>query len=170
MLGIKAAKVQRYLGNCSLALHLYQLKDLPLLYPFFYPGPFFSRGRRIREACRSFLPFCRWLMTTFQIVYIIKVRKTNGLRMVGFVGLYNVELGRSLRLSLEIFHPEDRRQGYGRNSLELLLNSLQANNVVEKVVVEVSKNNAPSLLLFSGASFRICGQFKDRILLEKCLK
>ena len=133
MFGIKTRRLDRWLGDSSLALHLYRIRELQALYSLFQPELFLKANGIGHGPSGSYLSFCLWIRITFQVVYVITVWGIDGPRIVGFAGLYNVQIGRSLGISLAIFKPEDRRRGYGRRTIELLLESLQANNVVNRV-------------------------------------
>ncbi len=53
------------------------------------------------------------------------------------------------------FFPGDRRQGYGRKSVHLLLDFLEKAGVAKQVYVEVLKGNLPSLTFFQNMGFEI---------------
>jgi hypothetical protein len=90
-------------------------------------------------------------------------------RIVGFIGLYKMAVGSTAWLSIAIFKPEDRGRGFGKEAIGLLLDYLQLNGIVERVLVEIFKTNELSLSFFKDSGFEIYGQQKDRFLLEKYL-
>ncbi len=104
---------------------------------------------------------------TFQLIYLIEIEENGTRRIVGFLGLYHMELGRSVTLSLTVFRPEDRRQGYGEKALALILNLLQDNGAAEVVYAEILKSNVPSLRLCRKLGFEVRGFYQDKLLLEK---
>jgi len=107
------------------------------------------------------------MKSAFQVIYIIEVEENGGHRIIGSVGLYDMELGRNLRLSLTVFNPEDRGRGYGEKALTLLLNLLQENGAAEVVHAEILKSNVPSLRLCRKLGFEVKRLYRDRFLLEK---
>ena len=150
----------------GLTLRLYRLKDLPVLHSLFTPEIFFeASGAELKAS--SLLSFYKWMKTTFQVVYVIEVEETDGRRIAGFVGLYNMKIGQSLWISLTIFSPEHRRRGYGAKALELLLDLLQKNGAAETVYAEVSKTNRTSLSFFTRLGFGVSRCYEDSFVLQK---
>jgi RimJ/RimL family protein N-acetyltransferase len=170
MLGIKAARFQRFMGNGAVTLRLYRFQDLPALYSCCTPEVFLRTNGVAPEAFRSVLSFYRWLRTTFQLAYVVEGRRSGEPQMIGFVGLHNIEIGRSLWLSFVIFHLENRQRGYGGQALELLLHALQKNGAAKTVFVEVLKTNVPSLCFCKKLGFVVRRQSEDKVLLEKPLE
>ncbi len=152
--------------NGGLTLRFYRLKDLPVLQLLFTPEIFLEASRAELKTSSS-LSFYRWIKSTFQIVYVIEVEETDGRRIVGFVGLYNMRVGQGLWISFAIFSPKDRRRGYGTKALELLLDLLQKNGAVEKIYANVSKTNAPSLCFLRKLGFEVSRRYEDSFILEK---
>jgi RimJ/RimL family protein N-acetyltransferase len=107
----------------------------------------------------------KWLLLTFQVIYLIEMGKT----VLGFVGLYNVKPEKNLNLSVELFNPDDRGKGYGTDALGLLLPYIQEKGLAEEVVAEVSSTNTRSLSFFAKAGFEIIGHKDARIVLSKKL-
>ncbi len=107
------------------------------------------------------------MKNTFQVIYVIEILETGTPRIIGFIGLYQLELGRRVNLSLQIFRPQDRNRGYGEKALILLLNLLQENGAAKVVNVEILKNNLPSLRLCRKVGFRVRRLYQNSLLLEK---
>jgi ribosomal protein S18 acetylase RimI-like enzyme len=102
-------------------------------------------------------------------VYIIETQRIAGVRTIGFVGLYNVEIGQRLFMTIAIFTPENRQQGHGRQALELLLQSLRENGIVKTVSMEVLRTNLPSLSLCNKLGFVVRYRNDTTTLFEKQL-
>jgi len=169
-LGITITKIPCSIGSDSLALRSYRFTKLPVLYTLFTPEVIFTACGLTHRPFRSFLSFCTWLSTTFPIVYVVQIGESDRRRIVGFVGLYNLDIGCSLRISLAIFHPEDRQRGYGQQALRLLFQALQSNRVVKTVEVEVLKVNVASLRFCQKLGFAVHGQNEERFVLEKSVE
>ncbi len=107
------------------------------------------------------------MKNAFHVIYVIENEEEGGPRIVGFAGLYDMELGRSLSLSLAVFNLEDRRQGYGEKALTVLLNLLNKNRAAEVVYAEILKSNMPSLRLCRKLGFKVKRLHQDTLLLEK---
>ena len=107
------------------------------------------------------------MINTFHVVYVIEAVENRKLRIIGLVGLYNIEIGESLWLSLTIFNPQDRKRGHGQQALGLLLESLEKNELVETVYGEILKTNMPSLCFSRKLGFEIYGHYQDRVFMKK---
>ena len=101
------------------------------------------------------------------MIYLIEIEENGGRRIIGFVGLYDMELGRNLKVSLTIFNPEDRGRGFGEKGLTLLLSLIQGNGAAEVVYAEILKSNVPSLRLCRKLGFKVKKLHQGRLLLEK---
>jgi len=165
LFGVKIVNFKRHIETGSLTLRLCRLGDLRTLYSLFTPEIFPSMGSKNKP--RSLFSFYRWMKCTFQVIYLIEIEENGGRRIIGFVGLYDMKLGRNLRLSLTVFKPGDRGRGYGEKALTLLLHLLQENGVAEVVYAEILKSNVPSLRLCTKLGFEVKGLSQDRLLLEK---
>jgi len=81
-----------------------------------------------------------------------------------------LDIGRSLQVSVGIFHPQDRRHGYGHQALALLLQALQSNRMVKTVGVTVLKGNVPSLRFCQKLGFAVRAQNEEILVLEKSIE
>ncbi len=161
--GVKIVHFKRRMEAGPLTLRLCRLRDLRVLHLLFTPEVLpESKSRSI-----SLFSFYRWVKNTFQVIYLIEIEENARRRVIGFAGLYDIELGRKSRLSLAVFNPEDRGRGYGEKALTLLLRILQENGAAEVVYAEILKNNVPSLRLCKKLGFEISKLYQDRLLLEK---
>jgi RimJ/RimL family protein N-acetyltransferase len=166
-LGITITRIPCSIGNDYLALRSYRFKDLPVLYTLFTPEVILKACGITHRPFHSFFSFYKWMVTTFPIVYVVQVRESGRRRIVGFAGLYNLDIGCNLQVSLAIFHPDDRQRGYGQQALTLLLQALQSNRVVKTVGVEVLKVNVASLRFCQKLGFAVRGQNEESFVLEK---
>ncbi len=166
LFGLKIVNFKRRIEAGPLTLRLCRLGDLRTLYSLFTPE-IYPKAKESKGKPYPLFSFYRWLKTTFQVIYLIEVEENGGCRVIGFVGLYDIELGRNLRISLAIFNPEDRGRGHGEKALTLLLSLIQENEAAEVVYVEILKSNVPSLRLCTKLGFKVKGFSQDRLLLEK---
>ena len=149
-----------------LILRLYRLRDLPMLHSLLTPEIFVeASGTELHTG--SLLSFYRRIRSRFQVVYVIEIEENNGSRIVGFAGLYNIKIGKSLWLSLTIFTPEDRSRRYGTKALELLLNLLQKNGAAKTVYAEVLETNITSLGFLRKLGFEVSRRYENSFILEK---
>ena len=165
--GITLVKMPRSIGSGSLMLRWWRFRDLLALYTLFRPEVFATASGIARPPFSSCVSFCSWIWTTFPLLYVVQVGASRRRRIVGFVGLYNLDPGRSLHCTLVMFHPADRRCGYGRRTLALLLHALQTHRVVKTVGVEVVKGNGAALRFWQTGGFVVRAQNAETVVLEK---
>ena len=155
---IRVVRAGSYLEDQGLALRLYRLTDLRPLFRRFTPEVFREASNKSRPF-RSFFAFSKWIMKTFELLYLIEGQGAPQgdpkSRIIGFIGLYNVQAGQRLWLSIGIFDVRDRRRGYGTKALALLLDFLQRTAAVKTVHIEVQETNEPSLRLFRKLGFTV---------------
>ena len=108
-------------------------------------------------------------MLSFQVFYLVEIKAAARAPIIGFVGLYNLEIGRRVYLSVVLFDPEDRRQGYGRQVLTLLFNFFKEAAVAKEVRAEVFRSNVASLAFFQTVGFEVLADQGDQLLLVKAL-
>jgi RimJ/RimL family protein N-acetyltransferase len=165
LLGVKIVNFKRSMEAGSLTLRLCRLRDMRLVHSLWRPD-IYTKAKGSEKKTHSLFSFYRWMKRTFEVIYLIEIRENGERRIVGFVGLYDLELGRKLSLSLVVFHPGDRSHGYGEKALTLLLNLVERNGAARAVYAEILKNNVPSLRLFLKAGFRLKEVDQNRLLLE----
>ncbi len=149
-----------------LTLRLCRLRDLRILYALLAPE-ILPKARAWKNKPYSLLSFYRWMKRTFQVIYLIEVEEKSGRKIVGLVGLYDMELGERLSLSLTVFNPEDRDHGYGEKALTLLLNLIERNGAAKVVYAEVLRSNVRSLRLCKKLGFDVKRHDQDKLLLER---
>jgi len=163
ILGVTCAKFRRCLETPSLRLRHYGRRDIGILQTLFYPD-------FISKLFSSSLSFRRWLASTFQVLYLLEIRKNDGIvGVVGFIGLYRIDPGRSIWLSTGIFKPEDRGKGYGSKGLEILLDHFRESALAKKVFAEVKITNERSWSFFEKSGFTSRMDNEDTFVLEKDL-
>jgi len=161
--GITCVKFRRSLETPSLRLRLYGWRDIGILQTLFYPD-------FISKLFPSSLSFRRWLVRTFQVLYLLETRKAGVISdVVGFIGLYGIDPGRSIWLSAGIFNFEDRGKGYGSKGLEILLDYFRESALAKNVFAEVIKTNERSLSFFEKSGFTVRLENEDTFVLEKDL-
>lgn len=165
LFGVKIVRFKRSLRIGSLTLRVCRLKDLGEVYRLWTPERIPASPSKRKALC--LFSFYRWMRCTFQLVYLIDIEENGGRRTVGLAGLYHMDPGRSVSLSLAVFCPQDRRRGYGEKALTLLLGLLRENGAAQRVYAEIFKSNVPSLHLCTKLGFKVRRRYPDRLLLEK---
>lgn len=166
---VKTARFELCVKEEDFILRQYSWKDLIVLRSLFSPEIFLSANGVERKAFGSLFSFYRWMNVTFRVFYVCEIGEEQGHRIIGFIGVYNLEAGRTLYLSIAIFNRENRGRGYGTRALKLLLSSIRRNGTVEKVCVEILGTNIASLSFFKKLGFEVFGQSGERLLLSKNL-
>jgi len=69
--------------------------------------------------------FWFWLRATFQAVFVMEVEERGRRRIVGFAGLYGMEMGRSLWLSLAVLIQKTGDKGMGNKRLAFFWSPLK---------------------------------------------
>ena len=141
-------------------------QDLPILHSLSHIPSFLHTRGVEPKTVRSSPLFWRWIRNSFHVFYIIEVAEDSGRRIIGFAGLYHMEIRKSLWLSLALFDPKDRGRGYGRQAVGLLLKFFQKDDVVQTVYAEVMKNNPLSLCFCKRLSFELFGERRESFLLK----
>jgi ribosomal protein S18 acetylase RimI-like enzyme len=108
-------------------------------------------------------------VASYRVFWRRRIKAVGTDRMIGFVGLYNLEIGQRLYLSAVLFDPEDRRQGYGRQALTLLFNFLKEAGVIREVRAQVFRSNVASLAFLHTLGFEVLVDQGDQLLLVKAL-
>jgi ribosomal protein S18 acetylase RimI-like enzyme len=167
LFGIRIVRAKGWIKDGKLILRLRRLRDLRALRSMLTPAILRETNGIEPGAFGSLFSFWFWLRTAFQAVFVMEIEERGRRRIVGFAGLYGMKIGRSLWLSLAVFDPKDRRQGYGKQTIGLLRESFKTQGVARSILVEVSRKNIPSLHFFRNLGFRIFERHKNRLFLEK---
>ena len=165
--GISMARFPRRMAGKGLILRCYRLTDLVRLHRLISADVLLQANGMVYEETPTFGAFCFWMLTTFPMLYVIQDTDHGRPRIVGCVGIYDLTIGHKLGVSLAIFRPEDRRQGYGRQTVSLLLVGLARHRVVSNVYADVLRTNTPSLQFFMRLGFMADRQGRDYIRLVK---
>jgi diamine N-acetyltransferase len=169
LLGIRVIRFEPKIKGEQLTLRLLRIRDLFILRSTFRPELPPEIGGAALEFFGFLASLWRWLRSTFQVLYVIERKRADEHSIVGFIGLYDLDMGRRASLSTVLFDPKDRRQGYGRESVHLLLDFLEKAGVAKRVYVEVLKGNLPSLTFFQNMGFKIQTGHSDCLLMAKKL-
>lgn len=96
------------------------------------------KASELREPINSsWFSFWWRIKKTFIPAYCIEYDS----KRIGFIGLYNLMIGKSAEVSLVIFDKNNRRMGYGSRAFKLFTQGIQRHSVIEKIVAKVKKDN-----------------------------
>lgn len=104
-------------------------------YNFFFKSPLFTWW---------------WLRKTFSVVYCIEY----DLKLIGFIGLYELQLRKSAHLSLFLFDENFRRRGLGTRAFTSFKNAVQCYSIAEELKVAVKRDHYESLSFWSKMGFQ----------------
>jgi RimJ/RimL family protein N-acetyltransferase len=90
-----------------------------------------------------------WIKKTYSYSFCIELDS----RPIGFIGLYNLILGKSANISLVIFDETFRRQGYGTRSFKLFAQSMRRHFVIKKIFITVKTDNDRALSFWKKLGF-----------------
>jgi RimJ/RimL family protein N-acetyltransferase len=156
--GIRVIRLRPRLGDREgLELHRFRLRDTRCLQRLFSCGTLHAALEASAGPPGSLLGFWRWLHRTFRWFYTITDRTRGPERILGFIGLYDMQARRSVKLAIAFFRPQDRGRGYGRRALELLLADFHRRGVVQAVHVDIRRQNDNSLAFFRRMGFQPAG-------------
>ena len=110
-----------------------------------------------KKLSSSWFALWLWIKKTFTIVYCIEVRS----QRIGFIGLYNLELGKSSEIALVIFNKTNRRRGYGSKAFKVLTQYLRNHGILDALIVRVETNNVISRRFWHKLGF-----MEDKVLHE----
>jgi len=100
-----------------------------------------------------------WIKKTYSYSFCIEMDS----RPIGFIGLYNLVLGKSADISLLIYDETLRWQGYGTRSFKLFARSLRRHSVVENIFVTVKTDNHKALSFWKKLGFSETSMVNDII-------
>jgi len=168
MMGIKLVRIPRCVRSDHSDLRLLRLQDLPTLTRLFRERA--PAGSRATVAVpRNVWSFRQWLCRTFPVFYLIESKNGDKTAIRGFVGLYNIKLGETLWLSMEIFDPNDRGRHLGSSALQTLLACLEKCGAAINFQAQVAPSNLASIHLFDNLGFDICERSEEALIMKKSI-
>ena len=140
----------RYMKENELRLRPLRIFDAPSLSRWLRNAGILRTEGLSRPAHLSwFFPWW-WVKRRFDCSFCIEVDS----RPIGFIGLYNMRLGRSSEITLMIFESALRRHGYGTMAFKLLVQNLQRHSVVEEISARVKSDNHIALSFWKSLGFK----------------
>ena len=168
VIGIRLVRVPRSIRSHQVGVRAMRLTDLSTLARSFREETF-STSRGLATILGNIFLFRQWTSRTFQAFYLIEKKATDGNKIAGFIGLYNITLGVCMSLAAGIFDPADRGQGLAHEAVELFLDSLRSSKAASMIQVEVDKSNLRSIHLFDRLGFELCQCLEDCFVMNKYL-
>jgi RimJ/RimL family protein N-acetyltransferase len=134
-------KVTRSMKDDNLKIRPFRIFDGHLIHRGFKDESGLKTNGLSRPTDSSWFSFWWRIKKTYSYAFCIELDS----RPIGFIGLYNLALGKSADISLLIFDETLRRQGYGTRSFKLFARSLRRHSVLENIFVKVKTDNHKAL-------------------------
>jgi RimJ/RimL family protein N-acetyltransferase len=100
-----------------------------------------------------------WMKKTFDLARIIEHEGST----IGFIGLYDLRIKTSAKMSLIIFDREHRNRGYGSRAFHVLMRHIRTCLPIQKIVIEVQRDNTPGMSFWRKCGFHDC---KEGMMIE----
>lgn len=155
------------LNNDKVSLRALEPGDLDFLYRV-------ENDPDIWEVSSTLAPYSRFVLKQYldqahQDIYVVKqlrlvICKAGTTDALGFVDLFEFDpKHKRVGLGILVYEPEDRRQGYAKATVELLLPYCFDHLGVHQVFANIGANNKASINLFEQIGFKLAGTKKDWI-------
>ena len=144
------ARIPYAISNNNIKLRRLRFSDIPFLDEGLKHQGISLSHKLNKIEFFSWLYVWWWITKTFTLIYCIE---SNSIR-IGFIGFYNLNLGKSAELTLVIFKTENRRHGYGSRAFGLLARYLKDHHIINKIIVRIETDNVISLAFWQKLGFR----------------
>lgn len=130
-------KIPGYMEDGNLRLRPLRISDGPFILRGLNDGAILKANGLSRPIVSSWFFVWWWMKKTFTPAYFIECDS----KRIGFIGLYNLMIGKSAEMSLIIFDKHNRRIGYGTRAFNICAQSMQRHSVVKEILVNVKADN-----------------------------
>jgi RimJ/RimL family protein N-acetyltransferase len=144
------AKMPRCMKDNDFKLRAFGIYDVPFLCEGLRDKEILAVSGLSKPIFLSWLSVWWWIKKTFKIVYCIEC----GSGRIGFIGLYDLKLGKSAEMTLVIFDKNIRRHGYGTMAFRIFTQNLRKNSIVEMIIVKVKTDNSISASFWHKLGFK----------------
>ncbi|MBI1810404.1 MAG: GNAT family N-acetyltransferase [Nitrospirae bacterium] len=143
------AKTPRFIEDGRIRLRPLRVFDGPFLMGGLKDEDILSANGLNKHIASSWFFAWWWMKKTFMPAYCIECASGR----IGFIGLYNLILGKSAEMTLVIFDRNNRRMGYGTMAFKLLAQCLQRHSLVKEIRAKVTVGNHGALSFWRKAGF-----------------
>lgn len=145
------ARIPFTIGNGNIRLRRLLFTDIPFLREALKEEGICPSSNIVRHKIFSSWLSLWWrIRKTFAVIYCIELTSER----VGFIGLYNLEPGKSSEISLIIFKREKRRCGYGSGAFALLAHYLKNHRILDRIIVKTGTDNIGSIGFWRKLGFK----------------
>ncbi len=142
-------KIPGYMEDGNLRLRPLRIYDGPFIFRGLNDEAILKASGLSRPIVSSWFFVWWWMKKTFTPAYLIEC----DLKQVGFIGLYNLIIGKSAEMSLIIFDKNNRQIGYGTRAFNIYAQSMKRHSVVKEIFVNVKADNHNALSFWRKLGF-----------------
>jgi len=143
------ARIPGYVKDGHLGLRRLRIFDGPFIRDILMDRDILKSGGLSKPISKSWFFVWWWIKKTFEPAYCVEFDS----KRIGFIGLYDLKLGKSAEMTLVIYEKNCRRMGYGTRTFHILAQALRRYNLIEKIVVKVREDNHASISFWTGLGF-----------------
>ena len=147
--GMFYTRIPRHIEYAQIGLRRLRFSDIPFLCDGLRDKEILATNGLSKQIPLSWLSFWWWIKKTFTLIYCIKCDS----KRIGFIGLYNLKLGKSAEMTLVILDKNMRRLGYGSKAFNIFAQNLQRHSVIEKILIKVKTDNHSALSFWRKVGF-----------------
>lgn len=143
------ATIPRCIGDDRIRLRYLRISDSPFINDMLKDEDILKSSGLSTPTGLSWFVVWRWIKKIFTPAYCVESDSS----IIGFIGLYNLELGKSAEMTLVIVDKNKRRMGYGASAFHILAQTLTRCHLTEKITVKVREDNHASIAFWRGLGF-----------------
>ena len=147
--GMLYTRIPRHIEYARIGLRQLRFSDIPFLWDGLRDKEILATNGLSKQIFSSWLSVWWWVKKTFTLIYCIKCDS----KRIGFIGLYNLKLGKSAEMTLAILDKNMRRLGYGSKAFNIFAQNLQRHSVIEKILIKVKTDNHSALSFWRKVGF-----------------
>lgn len=144
------AKMPRCMNDNNIKLRALGVSDVYFLCEGLKDKEIMAVSGLSKPMFLSWLSVWWWAKKTFKIIYCIECDS----KRIGFIGLYDLRLGKSAEMTLVIFDKNIRRHGYGSRAFRIFTQNLKKNSIIERIMIRVKTDNSISASFWQKLGFR----------------
>jgi ribosomal protein S18 acetylase RimI-like enzyme len=142
-------RIPRFIEDGSIRLRPLRVFDGPFLMSGLKDEDILSANGLNKHIASSWFFAWWWIKKTFMPAYCIECASGR----IGFIGLYNLIIGKSAEMTLVILDKNMRRLGYGSKAFNIFAQNLQRHSVIEKILIKVKTDNHSALSFWRKVGF-----------------
>jgi len=151
------ARIPRHIEDGHIGLRQLRFSDVSFLCDGLRGKEILANNGLSKTISSSWLSVWWWIKKTFTLIYCIKCDS----KRIGFIGLYNLKLGKSAEMTLVIFEKNFRRLGYGTTAFTIFAKYLKGHSIAENIIVRIKTSNTVSISFWQKLGFKEISRKND---------